>query len=72
MSKDTDIKWTESTWNPITGCTKISASCKNCYALRDWAKLYKKENSVYWNRNYLIKTSKSNGLMKLIPAKPVL
>ena len=31
MSK---IEWTESTWNPITGCTKISAGCKNCYAER--------------------------------------
>ena len=29
MSK---IEWTESTWNPVTGCTKISAGCKHCYA----------------------------------------
>lgn len=28
----TKIEWTESTWNPITGCTKLSAGCKNCYA----------------------------------------
>jgi len=28
----TKIEWTESTWNPITGCTKISAGCKFCYA----------------------------------------
>ena len=28
------IEWTESTWNPITGCTKISPGCKNCYAER--------------------------------------
>jgi protein gp37 len=28
----TKIEWTESTWNPITGCTKISVGCKNCYA----------------------------------------
>jgi protein gp37 len=28
----TSIEWTELTWNPITGCTKISAGCKNCYA----------------------------------------
>lgn len=28
------IEWTESTWNPVTGCTKISAGCKNCYAER--------------------------------------
>jgi protein gp37 len=26
------IEWTESTWNPVTGCNKISAGCKNCYA----------------------------------------
>lgn len=28
------IEWTDSTWNPITGCTKISLGCKNCYAER--------------------------------------
>ena len=28
------IEWTESTWNPITGCTKISPGCKHCYAER--------------------------------------
>src|SRR5512136_1718885 len=28
------IEWTESTWNPITGCTKISDGCLNCYAER--------------------------------------
>ena len=26
------IEWTEQTWNPVTGCTKISAGCKHCYA----------------------------------------
>ena len=28
----TKIQWTEKTWNPITGCSKVSAGCKNCYA----------------------------------------
>lgn len=28
----TKIEWTEQTWNPVTGCTKISAGCKHCYA----------------------------------------
>ena len=26
------IEWTEQTWNPSAGCTKISSGCKNCYA----------------------------------------
>jgi protein gp37 len=32
--RTTKIEWTESTWNPVTGCTKISAGCLNCYAER--------------------------------------
>lgn len=28
------IEWTESTWNPLTGCNKVSPGCKNCYAER--------------------------------------
>lgn len=30
----TSIEWTESTWNPVTGCTKVSAGCQHCYAER--------------------------------------
>jgi len=29
---DSTIEWTEKTWNPVTGCTKVSPGCKNCYA----------------------------------------
>ena len=32
MSAKSSIEWTEATWNPVTGCNKISAGCKNCYA----------------------------------------
>ncbi len=32
MAHKSPIEWTESTWNPVTGCTKISDGCKNCYA----------------------------------------
>ena len=32
MAEGSSIEWTEATWNPTTGCTKISAGCKNCYA----------------------------------------
>jgi protein gp37 len=34
MSTKSTIEWTEATWNPVTGCTKISPGCKNCYAER--------------------------------------
>jgi protein gp37 len=34
MALNTSIEWTGSTWNPVTGCSKISAGCKNCYAER--------------------------------------
>ncbi len=34
MADNTSIEWTESTWNPVTGCTKVSAGCVNCYAER--------------------------------------
>ncbi|HEX9656276.1 MAG TPA: phage Gp37/Gp68 family protein [Bacteroidota bacterium] len=32
MSLQSPIEWTDSTWNPVTGCTKISPGCKHCYA----------------------------------------
>ena len=34
MGAKSAIEWTESTWNPVTGCTKISPGCRNCYAER--------------------------------------
>src|SRR6267143_1516067 len=34
MAQNSTIEWTDMTWNPVTGCTKISAGCDNCYAAR--------------------------------------
>ena len=34
MAEQTSIEWTQSTWNPVTGCTKLSAGCDHCYAER--------------------------------------
>ena len=39
MNDTSGIEWTDATWNPITGCSKVSQGCKHCYAERDWARL---------------------------------
>lgn len=49
MSINSSIEWTESTWNPMTGCTKVSEGCKNCYAERLAVRLKAMGNSNYTN-----------------------
>jgi len=49
MALNSKIEWTENTWNPITGCTKISEGCENCYAFRMASRLQKMGNSKYEN-----------------------
>ena len=34
MAGNTSIEWTHTTWNPVTGCVKVSSGCNNCYAAR--------------------------------------
>src|SRR5689334_9622670 len=34
MATNSPIEWTDATWNPVTGCDKISPGCKHCYAER--------------------------------------
>ena len=34
MATNSKIEWTDATWNPVTGCSKISPGCKHCYAER--------------------------------------
>lgn len=47
MGTKTGIEWTDVTWNPMTGCTKISAGCDNCYA---FALAQTKTRDVYLRR----------------------
>ncbi len=49
MAFSSSIEWTESTWNPVTGCTKISSGCKNCYAERMALRLQAMANPSYVN-----------------------
>ena len=49
MALSSSIEWTESTWNPTTGCTKVSSGCANCYAERMALRLKAMGNPNYDN-----------------------
>lgn len=49
MAQGSGIEWTESTWNPVTGCTKISPGCKHCYAERMAGRLQAMGQANYVN-----------------------
>jgi protein gp37 len=49
MAQGSGIEWTESTWNPVTGCTKISPGCKHCYAERMAERLHAMGQPNYRN-----------------------
>jgi protein gp37 len=49
MPSKSKIEWTESTWNPVTGCSKVSAGCQNCYAERLARRLHAMGNVRYRN-----------------------
>jgi len=49
MAFNSSIEWTESTWNPMTGCTKVSLGCKNCYAERMAIRLQAMGQTKYKN-----------------------
>jgi protein gp37 len=49
MALQSSIEWTEATWNPVTGCSKISPGCKHCYAERMALRLQAMGNDNYRN-----------------------
>lgn len=49
MAANSHIEWTEATWNPVTGCTKISEGCRNCYAANMAKRLHAMGNKRYEN-----------------------
>jgi len=49
MATNSRIEWTEMTWNPVTGCTKVSQGCKNCYAERMAGRLKAMGSARYRN-----------------------
>jgi protein gp37 len=49
MAQLSQIEWTDATWNPVTGCTKISPGCKYCYAERMAGRLHAMRQHRYRN-----------------------
>lgn len=49
MGAGSQIEWTEATWNPVTGCSKISPGCKHCYAERMAKRLHAMGQPNYAN-----------------------
>lgn len=49
MPGTSNIEWTETTWNPVTGCNKVSQGCKHCYAERMAKRLLAMGNHRYTN-----------------------
>ncbi|HOJ04139.1 MAG TPA: phage Gp37/Gp68 family protein [Bacteroidota bacterium] len=49
--RDGGIVWTDWTWNPITGCSKVSQGCKNCYAERQF-KRFSGDTGIYAGRQF--------------------
>ena len=47
--RTTKIEWTERTWNPVTGCNKVSEGCRHCYAEMMTRRLFSMGNSKYVN-----------------------
>jgi len=47
VATQSTIEWTQMTWNPVTGCTKVSQGCKHCYAERMAKRLQAMGNARY-------------------------
>ena len=46
------IEFTDATWNPVSGCTKVSSGCKHCYAERQWRRFSSMKDTVYYQRPF--------------------
>lgn len=71
MSK---IEWTNKTWNPTVGCSKVSAGCQNCYAIKDQYRMAKNPNSKISSVSSGLTEKRGNrlewtGQVKFLPAR---
>ena len=65
MSTQSKIEWTDTTWNPVRGCSRVSEGCRNCYAERQTARF--SEPSRSWHG--FVRDGKWTGRVELIESK---
>jgi protein gp37 len=69
VSVGTSIEWTDATWNPVRGCSRISEGCRNCYAERIAARM---SDPGMWGNGFAERTKAGprwTGRVELVPAK---
>jgi len=73
MGQKSTIEWTESTWNPVVGCTKVSTGCEHCYAetmsnrLAGMARKHSDDSNRRSHYMHVIKNGKWNNKIRIIP-----
>lgn len=64
--QNTKIEWSEKTWNPVRGCSRVSEGCRNCYA-EGIARRFSKPGLPY--AGLIAKTGQWNGVIKIVEEK---
>ena len=73
MGQNSKIEWTQATWNPVVGCTKVSAGCEHCYAepmsnrLAGMARRHPERIDRRSHYMHVIKKGKWNNSIRLVP-----
>jgi len=50
MAENSKIEWTDATWNPVGGCTRVDEGCRNCYAETEASTLRAEKAGGHWPR----------------------
>ncbi len=69
MSQSTNIEWTDATWNPVRGCSRVSAGCQNCYAEKIAARFSGRGGAFQFFADKYQPRSKWTGKVELIESK---
>ena len=70
MAKESKIEWTDTTWNPTTGCDRVSPGCDNCYALT-MAKRLKAMGQAAYQQDGDPRTSGPGFALQMHPGPPM-